>query len=162
MKKILILALLSALLLTACSFSSNDHVVNGLSVGMKKADVFLKIGAGNYVHAEQYAFFKDADGRSVVLYFDKNDQLSRIEAYETPENEPTLSVRSDLAIGTSIYEAIRYLGVPDAFSHGGHYQLTFDYPNSRVITTWEKTDTDNMLLVFKPYFIDYTETTAAA
>ena len=158
MKKLFILALISTLLLTACAFSSDAHVVGDLSIGMKRDDVYLKIGAGNYVNAEQYVFFKDKDGKSVVLYFDKNDSLARVEAYDTPANEPTANVQLELAIGTDIYEAIRYLGAPDGFSHGGHYQLTFDYPSCRVITTWEKTNTDKMVLRFRPYFIDYSET----
>ena len=158
MKKILIFVLISVLLLSSCSCASNNNIVKDLNSGTKKADALLKIGAGNYVDAEQYVFFKDTDGKSVVMYFDGDNLLSRVESYETPANEPTANAQLDLPIGTDIYEVIRYLGAPVAFSHGSYYQLTFDYPSSRIITTWEKTDTDKMVLRFRPYFIDYSET----
>ena len=156
MKKLLILALLllTALLATACTAPTDTYSVADLKLGMKRADVLKGLDEASTTEAQHYVFFVDSNNKSVVLYFNNADELSRIEAYDAPATDPTASVRSELPVGSSVYDVVKKLGVPAVFTKGSFYQLSFVYPASEVITTWQNTDSDAMSLSLLPYYID--------
>ncbi|MBQ8310138.1 MAG: hypothetical protein IJX80_03890 [Clostridia bacterium] len=162
MKRILILLLLSAMLLSACTAptSCNAPTATDLRTGMSEKEAIEILGEVSYVKASQYIFFENENGQSVVLYFNESAVLSRIETYDAPETTPDVDDVLKLAPDTTVYEVIKALGVPTKHTIGSHFQLSFKFGMQvTVITTWKDTTTDHMSLVYKPVYIDHTATT---
>ena len=127
---------------------TGDNYFKKLAEGLTFDEVYDVVPKDITLKMGRYLFFQDTDKKSVVLFFDKNNHLKRMEAYAEPK--PSLENAKKITEQTTIYELVENFGIPFYLGGGGFDFLGFSLESGFFVTTWGGMNEDNAVMAMLP------------
>ena len=122
--------------------------LNKINLGMTRDDILGVLPEDSVLRFGNYLFFRD-ESQSVVLFFNENRILERIESY--PQRISSLEDTDSITEQTTIYAMVEMFGVPTYFGGGGFDFLEFQCGSTSFVTPWGNMSKDNATMAYNPF-----------